>query len=429
MNFLKKHYHWVIAGVILLELAIHVGIFNNVSSLYIIPVTTDLQIPRGSFSLAYSCKSLAGFFSTLFSGIFFTKFGYRKLATAALIVSAGAYVLLSSSQGALLLGIGFLLIGLGEGFCSVAASTRMVNTWFHTHQGLVLGLVTASTGLGGSLLSIVLSRSIASTGWRSSYLLCGILVLASAALILLFIRNTPKEMGLLPYGSGSHHGKKPKRENRDHWYGYESKDIMKKPTFYLMIAVVFLSCACNYAAFYVVVPHFQDCGISATDAAALQSIMLLALAAAKFLCGILSDTLGAKFINVLCMVCTILALVLLAVTNSYAIGLSAVVVFSVALVMTTITVPLLSSALFGYHPQSAMIGIFMALVPAASMVAPPVVNTIYDHIGSYNPIFLVSAGIGAATLLLMILLFLLADRDRKRYEQAHPGLSAMEEPV
>jgi len=429
MNFLKKHYHWVIAGVILLELAIHIGIFNNVSSLFIIPVTADLQIPRGSFSLAYSCKSLAGFFSTLFSGIFFAKFGYRKLATAALLLSAGAYVLLSSSQDALMLGIGFLLIGLGEGFSSVAASTRMVNTWFHTHQGLVLGLVTASTGLGGSLFSIILSNTIASVGWRSSYLLCGVLVLVSAALILLFIRNTPREMELLPYGSGNHHGKKAKRENRDHWYGYESKDIMKKPTFFLMMVVIFLSCFCNYAAFYVIVPHFQDCGLGATDAAALQSIMLLALAAAKFICGILSDTLGAKFINVLCMVCTILALILLAVANSYATCFLAVLIYSVALVMTSIPVPLLSSALFGYHPQSSMIGIFMALIPASSVIAAPVVNTIYDHIGSYRPIFLVSAGVGAVALLLMVLLFILADWDRKRYEQSHPELSGIEEAV
>lgn len=429
MNIVKKHYHWVIAVVILIELAIHVGIFNNVSSLYIIPVTEDLQIPRGSFSLAFSCKSLAGFISTLFSGIFFRKFGYRKLATIALLVSAGAYALLASSQGALLLAVGFLLMGMGDGFCSVAASTRMVNTWFHTHQGLVLGLVTASTGLGGSLFSIILSRSIASAGWRSSYLLCGVLVVFSAFLIFLFSRNDPRDLGLLPYGSGNHHGKKAKRKNRDHWYGYESKDVMKKPTFYLMTVVVFLSCACNYAAFSVVAPHFQDCGISATDAAALQSIMLLALAAAKFLCGILSDTLGAKFINILCMVCTIASLVLLALTNSYASGFAAVLVYSIALVMTTITVPLLSGALFGYHPQSTIIGILMALIPASSVIAFPVVNTIYDHIGSYRPIFLVSAGIGMVTLLLMILLFVLAGRDRKRYETAHPEIAATEESV
>lgn len=169
--------------------------------------------------------------------------------------------------------------------------------------------------------------------------------------------------------------------------------------------------------------------MSAAKAASMQSIMLLALAATKFLCGILSDSLGAKTVNVLCMVCNVVALVLLAFSYNEWIALAAVLVFSFGLVMTTITVPLLSSALFGYHPQSNVIGIFMALIPAASVVTLPVVNSIYDRIGSYSPIFIVFSGIGLATLAIMFVLFAVADRERKRYETMHPELIDMEESV
>lgn len=99
-------------------------------------------------------------------------------------------------------------------------------------------------------------------------------------------------------------------------------------------------------------------------------------------------------------------------------AIAASAIFSVGIVMTTITVPLLSSALFGYKPQGAIIGILMALIPAASVVASPVVNMLYDRIGSYNPIFLGTAVIGAAVAVLMIPLFVLAERDRKQLESA-----------
>ena len=69
--FLKKHYHWVIVVLLLLELAVYSGILNNLLSLHLIPVTEELSVSRGNFSLSMSVRSLVGFFSTLFSGMFF----------------------------------------------------------------------------------------------------------------------------------------------------------------------------------------------------------------------------------------------------------------------------------------------------------------------------------------------------------------------
>ena len=427
MNGLRKHYHWAIALVVLIELAVFSGILNNIIGLHLIPVTEDLGISRGSFSLAFSIRPLLGFFSTLFSGVLFVKHGYRKLASIFLLVAAIAFGLLGISQNFLMLAIASAILGLSEGFCTTAAASRMVNTWFHSHQGMILGLVTASTGLGGSLFSVVLSRTIAAGSWRHSFYLSAILVAIVAGLIFLIARNRPGDLGLLPFGAGKGHGKKPRKASRDHWAGYEAKDVMKKPTFYLMILVVFLSCACTYAAYSVVVPHCQDCGMSATEAASIQSIMLLSLAAAKFICGSLSDILGAKFINAVCMICSCVGLVLLTLVDGISMAIIACIFFSVGTVMTTITVPLLSSALFGYKPQGTIIGIFMALVPASSVVTTPIVNMIYDRIGTYNPIFLATAGIGIAVLIILIPLFTMAARDRKQWEADHISTNKLEE--
>lgn len=427
MNGLRKHYHWVIALVVLIKLAIYSGILNNIISLHLIPVTEDLGISRGSFSLAFSIRSLVGFFSTLFSGVFFVKYGYRKLASIFLFVAAGAFVLLGSSQNFLMLTLASAILGLGEGFCTTAAASRMINTWFHSHQGMILGLVTASTGLGGSLFSVVLSKVIEAGSWRSSYYLSALLIGITAIIIALCARNRPGDLGLLPFGAGKLQSKKARKPSKDHWPGYDPKAVMRKPTFYLMIVVVFFSCVCTYAAFSFVAPHFQDCGMSATDAASVQSIMLLSLAAAKFICGSLSDVLGAKFINMFCMLCGSIGLVLLTMVDGMSMAIIACVFFSLGTVMTTITVPLLSSSLFGYKPQGAIIGIFMALVPASSVITCPIVNMLYDRIGSYNPIFLATAVIGILVAVLMVILFIMAGRDRKNLEMQQASKPGMEE--
>ncbi len=427
MKIIKKNYHWIIAAVILLELGIYLGIHNNITSLYIIPVTEELGITRGSASLAYSARNLFSFVSTLFSGIFFTKFGYRKLAPVALLIIAGAYGLLGSSQTLMTMLLACSIMGLVDGFCGISSASRMVNTWFHTHQGLVLGLVTAATGFGGSLFSIIMSHRIEAVGWRGGYYLSAILIAVTSVVLFLVVRNRPGNMGLLPYGSGNHHGKKPKKETRDHWYGYEPKDVLRKPTFYLTVAVVFLSASCVYAAFQVIVPHFQDCGMTASQAASIQSILLLGLAGSKLVCGLLSDHIGIKSTTVLCLICTIVGLIMLTCISGFAIAVIAAIIFSFGLVIVSVPIPLLSSALFGYHPQGSVMGILMAMPYAASMATMPIVNSIYDRIGSYNPIFLVVAVLGAGTLGLTVLLFILAERDRKKYESGHPELKALEE--
>ena len=167
--------------------------------------------------------------------------------------------------------------------------------------------------------------------------------------------------------------------------------------------------------------------MSAQEAASVQSVMLLALAASKFICGALSDLLGAKTINLLCMICTVVGLLIFAAVDSMTMAMVGAVVYSVSLVLTTITVPLLSSALFGYHSQGAIIGIFMALVPASSVITNPIVNALYDRIGSYRPIFQGGAVVSLAGTGLMVLLFILADRDRKKFEKNHPTMPELEE--
>lgn len=419
MNSLRKHYHWVIALVVLIELAVFSGILNNIVSVHLIPVTEDLGISRGSFSLAFSVRPLVGFFATLFSGVLLVKLGFRKLSGIFLLVASASFMLLGASQNALMLGIASAIMGFSEAFCTTTVASRVVTTWFHRRQGMILGFVTASTGLGGSLFSIILTNVIEHGSWRHSYFLCAALTGIVALLLFLLARNRPEDMGLLPFGAtaGSHTAK-ARKASRDHWAGYDAKDVLRKPTFYLTMVVVFFSCVCTYAAFSVMVPHLRDCGMSPEDAASVQSIMLLSLAVAKFLCGSLSDILGAKFINMLCMLCSTAGLVMLTLVDGMPMAIAACIVFSVGTVMTTITIPLLSSALFGYKPQGSIIGILMALVPAASVVVSPVVNMLYDRIGSYNPIFLGTAVIGAIVAVLMIPLFIMTSRDRKRLESS-----------
>ena len=414
-GIVRKQYHWITAFVVLLELAVYVGIINNLTGIYIIPVTEELQISRGTFSLAYSARSLASFFSILMSGAVIARHGFRPLSAIATALAGVGICILGVSQNALALGLGAALMGICEGFCTTATASRIISYWFHRHQGTVLGFVSASTGIGGSILCILLSDIIVKYSWRTSYMVAGICVVVVAVIFYFVVYLRPQDLGLRPYGEG-YIPKKKQRKADAHWLGYPMKELTRKPIFYLMIAATFLSCVCCYLAFYSVTPHLQDCGFSATTAASLQSIMLLAMAAAKFACGALSDWIGAKKVTVLCMVFCVVSLLLLCTIDGYVWALIAVIAHAIALPLTTITIPLLSANLFGYQSHNAAVGIFLALVSAAALLSSPLVNALYDILGSYDPIFFVTAIVSIGVTVLFIILFRMADRDRKVHE-------------
>ena len=146
--------------------------------------------------------------------------------------------------------------------------------------------------------------------------------------------------------------------------------------------------------------------------------MLLIMAAAKLISGGLCDWIGAKKVAVLCVLLTAAGQWLLAGAAGNANAVAGIAAYSLGLPITTITIPLLTMPLFGYRSYDTAVGVFLAMVSVSAMVAQPVANLIYDRIGSYSPIFRVAAVLDLVVIVLYLLLFKLAERDRKMLVRA-----------
>ena len=416
-KFLKKHYHWIIAVVLFLITIVRGGVANNLSGLHLIPVTEAMDISRAQYSLAGSASHVLAMLTTLFSGALILRYGHRMLLTVFLLFGAAAYGLMSTADNYYIWLIGYTLLGAANGICGEAGSTRIVSVWFHKHRGAVLGVISSASGLGGSIMCILQTAAIENHSYRASYILAGICLAVCGILALVFVRSHPAKMGLLPYGDGEKLNYK-KREHEDHWHGLSMKQMIRRPTFYMMLFGTLISCILPYLAFFVVVPHLRDRGFSATEASSIQSILMLCLTGAKILSGYLCDAIGARKVALICMAVDIVALVLLATVTSFTAALIAAVVFAMALPIVTIIIPLLASSLFGYQAQAEYNGIFIAMVSAASIVANPLSNAIFDKIGSYSPVFIAAAALTVPLMGMYLLMYRLADKDRKKLEAA-----------
>lgn len=413
MNHLKRNYHWIIALIVFLEMFLYGG-FLNCISIFTVPMSEALEISRSSYSLSQLFRNCTGVLGTLLVGITYQRMGYRRSGILFLILSAATVVAIGLSQSLTVTCIAYSLFGFSVGILSTPGAVRIIKDWFHEHQGTVLGVVTMATGLGGSVLSKILTSITTRYSWRHAHFFIAAIFLCIAVLFL-FLRNRPSDMGLKPYGIGSNSQKKQVADpSHREWAGHSFQELLRTPQFYLMAACIFLSCLCVYISFSVIVPHFQDRGYSADEASNFYSVMLIVLSFAKLFGGWLSDRIGAKKVAILTMVMAACGQWLLADPQNSVTAYLGIILLSMGLLVASITAPLLTIPLFGYRAFGSVTGIFMAMISLGCMLATPLANLAHDYLGSYTPAFRAAAIMDIIIIGLFLLLFFLCDREKKK---------------
>lgn len=406
------------AGLLFLQWIVIAGLGNNIYSLYTIPVTEDLGVSRGAFSLASTFGSIPAFFANLIFAYFYGKFGHRKLASFSLIFVGLMYLLFAGAQKAYHFYIAAALMACVGVFYSTAGTSRLLMNWFHRHRGLVLGVVFAASGVGAALFSIILSAIIERFGWRTSYFVTAVIFVGFGILEFILIRNHPRDIGTEPYGE-IHEVQSSAKKNAGksgEWEGRPISELKRKPYLYITILGMFLVSYMTYMIYPTLVPHLQGMGMSQNQSAQIQSLMFIFLSVAKIIEGGLSDRFGAKTVMYLCVVCGIISAVMLSFVRSYGMAVAGAAVFSMVLTVSTIMLPVLTAEVFGRQSYSTVLGIVLAVIRIATGTAPTVANSIFDKIGSYTPVYLGAGAMGIAAAVLFTISFTESRKDREALE-------------
>lgn len=139
------------------------------------------------------------------------KYDTRILLVVAIILQAGSFALfgmMSSVWGWYILAIP---LAVGGVLITVLAGPVLINQWFKQRSGLALGIITASGGLIGAFSSPIIGNLIANQGWRSAYIMVGVAaIVIIVPTIIFFLRKSPQEKGLLPYGADDNNNSEKK---------------------------------------------------------------------------------------------------------------------------------------------------------------------------------------------------------------------------
>ena len=419
------NYKWVVVGVCFLTVMITLGFCSSTKSLYLDVVTKKLGIDRSLFSLNDTCRFVANAIINLFFGSLVQKFGTKKLMLSGICCLTGSMLCYSLANSLIVFYLGGVLLGIGFSWTGTTMIGCVINKWCKENRGTIMGAVLAANGIGGAIAIQLLSPIIEAGGesYRNAYFISGLVVLGVGVLLLIFMREAPKNAAQ----SGAPIGKK-KRGRGEPWPGIPYAKAKATPYFYVALVCIFLTGFCLQGITGIAKAHMRDVGLTAEYVAYAMSFHSLALAGFKFLTGVIYDKTGLRFTTSMCSITASVVMLLLALITNSPTGMAIAMIYSIfsslALPLETIMLPIYASDLFGEHSYEKVLGIFVSVNVTGYALGTPAVNLCFDIVGTYTPILYVCAAIMLAVTLVMQYVITKAHNMRTKVANAAKAESA-----
>ena len=205
----RIHPAWIVAAVAFVALVGAAG-FRAAPGVLMVPLQNEFGWSTTVLSAAVSINLVLFGLTAPFAAALMERFGIRAVTTVALVlIGAGsALTVLVTESWQILLTWG-LLIGLGTGSMALVFAATIANTWFVKSRGLVIGILTAGSAAGQLVFLPFIAALAQDPGWRQASLLIAAGALAVVPLVLKFLKNSPADAGVLPYGAEAESGAEP----------------------------------------------------------------------------------------------------------------------------------------------------------------------------------------------------------------------------
>jgi MFS family permease len=206
-------YGWVIVAVGFLAHIASAFSISSTLSVFLKPLSQDLGISRGVFSLIRSGEILIGAAAAPVIGALLDRHGGRWLIAAGGLISGVGFLMLGQArdfwQFAM---VRWLFISPGDALMGSMVVNVSISQWFVRMRGRALALAGMGHGLAKVCMPVAAASLILYAGWRGAWAVFGVLTLALVVgPSLLFMRRRPEDLGLLPDGkSNVHENESPK---------------------------------------------------------------------------------------------------------------------------------------------------------------------------------------------------------------------------
>lgn len=281
----RMHYAFVIVFCCCLMMGVNVGLSFSCAGIFYKPLTADLGLSVGGFGLYMTCMYVASSLMLPLAGRLLQKYSARILFTLASLfngLSLAAMGLMSHLWQFYVVGG---MLGISIAFLLYMSYPTLINRWFHTRMGLMIGICCAASGLGGIFFNPIGAYVIDAYGWRCGYYLFGaIVIVAVTPLLGWLLRDNPKDVGLQKYGYTDTLEQGVSAQGEGATYA----QAMRMPVFYAILVFAFVMMGCSTLNLFI--PSFTESMNHTLEQAAMAaSASMVGVTLGKLLLGYIND--------------------------------------------------------------------------------------------------------------------------------------------
>lgn len=393
---------------------------------FFLPLVEEFGWPRAVVSGVISFASLQGGLLAPVAGLLIDRLGPRRMSVAGLIVIGLGFFLFSRVDSLLLLYVAFLgLLANGVTFgLSLPAQVAIAN-WFVRRRGLALGIYNAGFGLGGATVP-VLVWIIATWGWRTGAIVCGIIAWSIGVPLALMLRHRPEQYGLQPDGGPSPSAATPaptaaKALPPDAEADFTPRQVLATRTFWLMVIAWAFWWMISAIATVHMIPHLVRVGFDQQTAALIAGAFAAFSGLTRIGVAWLGDYVSKRLLLAFCMGAQSVGLAVFATaTTLWEVGLF-ILIFAPTWGGMYPLRAAIQGEYFGRRHFGAIAGLFNNFALAGTMTGPVFAGWMFDLNGDYRAGFLIVAALNVAGTLIM----LTAQRPAARAAPPEPQLRSV----
>ena len=360
------------------------------------PMASELGWNRTSISLTFFLNTVFFALTLSLAGKLYDRYGPRLVILVSTVLLAAGYISTSQVyslwQFHLFYGV---ITAVGLGGASVPLIAALMSKWFARRRGLAISLALSGNCLGQFVMVPMVNWFVLAYGWRFSYVLLGIIILAgNILLVLTVIKGDPEDMGIKPYGYDPVDAAATSERPNNTIPQPKDLSLMqasKTRSFWFFLLFMLICGSGDFLVAAHLVPVVTDYGVTPTSAANMMAWFGLLSMGGILIAGPASDLIGNKIPIALTFVLRlILFLMILRYPNPITFFIFAVG-FGFTLLITAPLTTTLVGRLYGFTHVGMISGFITTIHHLGGGFWAFIGGVLFDKTGSYQITFTLSA--------------------------------------
>lgn len=410
-------YGWYIVGVGFLSHLVCAFHLSSTLSVFLKPLTEDLGVSRGVFSLLRSGEYLIIAALAPMVGSVLDRHGARWLmASGALIAAAGLLVLGLVREFWQFVLFRWLLVTVGGAFMCHMVINVTISRWFVRKRGRAIAIANLGQGLSKVTIPLVAASLFVWFGWRQTWVLFGLVTLVLVVVpAIAFIRQRPEDMGLDPDGAPGLYtretsaGKKSELSPARHQglaaeVSWSRREVFRTKAFWLIVVTFSVADIGITGLNLHVFAYVTDIGYPAIVAATVMSVIASTQLTSTLFWGFLSERVDVRRATMIEFLVQATGLALAIATSKLPLIYVGFFLYGIGLGGSQVLQEVIWANYYGRISLGTVRGLSVPLVLIFASAGPPFFGFLFDATNSYFVSFALFtiALIASAFLILLV---------------------------